>query len=216
MFSNLREELRLLTRMGFTVTASGQISQRSLDDTNIWYTTTLNNKEIATLNISGAVISATDRINFATKSLHSIIYRTRPDVNAIVHVHPDHTVAWSLLRKPFLFTTQESSLFYNDIAQVELAELITNDNADLIAQNFASVNTLIMNNHGAITLGANLESAIWRTILLDKICKLNLLALSAGLPHEIDTVTLEKNHKFFALPKTITYQYNSFKNNYGA
>lgn len=215
MLVNLQQELQFLIKLGYAVTASGQLSQRSDDNSNIWFTPTLDNESVASLDITGKILETSGHVNFATRSLHSAIYRARPDVNAIVHVHPDYTVAWSMLRKPFLFTTQESALFYNDIAQTDQAHLITDDNVDVVVNHLGSTNNLIIHNHGPITVGTTVESAIWRTILLDKICKLNLLAVAAGTPIELDSETLLKNHKFFTTNRTMTYQYRNFKKNYG-
>lgn len=210
--NHLQDELKFFMRLGYAVTASGQISQRDPDNSDHWWIPTLGNKSVACLDINGNIISSSHKINFTARAFHAEIYRDRPDVNAVVHFHPDNVAAWSMIKKEFLFTTTESALFYNDIVQADIAGLITGDNnGHLVSKYLGSKNTLIIQNHGPVTVGKTLESALWRTILLEKICQINLMALAVAQPQQLNEAELLKAHSLFAKESAMNYQYKNFK-----
>lgn len=207
----LVNNFNFLVKLGHAVTASGQLSLRDQDDINSYWTIALGTNNPIKIEPG---IKPEESVNFATKNLHSLIYLNRPDVNAIVHFHCDNTVAWSLLHKPFMFTTHESGVFYKDIVAAEIQGLLEQEQSQAIVESLGKSNSIIVFNHGSITVGKSLESAIWRTLLLEKICEINLKAMCAGTVHELNTETLEQCYRLFAKEKVMQYQFNNFKKQY--
>lgn len=48
--------------------------------------------------------------------IHSAIHHARPEVEAAAHCHSLHGKAWSTFGKPVDITTQDSCLFYDNLA----------------------------------------------------------------------------------------------------
>jgi ribulose-5-phosphate 4-epimerase/fuculose-1-phosphate aldolase len=117
-------------------------------------------------------------------ALHSIIYRNRLDVNAIVHTHQLYGSVFSVINTPIpaLFDEVAFSLGQSvDVIPYGLSgspELV-----DHVAEKlFNNANAYILQNHGILALGQDLEKAILHAELLEKVARIYCLALSTGKP----------------------------------
>lgn len=99
-------------------------------------------------------------------SFHAAIYRARPDVGAIVHVHATDSLALSCLAEP----TPEggnalpvhSSYAVTKVGRVPLLPYLAPGSAELaaaVARTCRDVNAILLQNHGVITLATTLEDA---------------------------------------------------------
>ena len=122
-----------------------------------------------------------DSIEESGNPLHSGIYEHRPDVVSIVHVHSIPIMAISAMKCGFKFLTQDSATFYNRIgyhdwqSHLEAEEEKERVAADLGPNGVA----LILRNHGAVTVGRSIQEAVVRMYYLDRMCRVQLAAMSA-------------------------------------
>jgi ribulose-5-phosphate 4-epimerase/fuculose-1-phosphate aldolase len=211
--------LKFFAKLGFVTTASGHMSFRDGDS---WWLngfgvpyTKITGNELSQLDYSGNIISGHHKVNFAAKYLHSAIYKARPDVNSITHFHTDYATAWSTLGIPLKIITQEAAVFYNDIALYDNFNGLIDSNAESneIVDALGNNNSIILQNHGSVTVGKSVESAAYRLILLEKICQLNILAASAGSPKELNPIVAQQTYDFLSTEEALTYQYHFFKDN---
>jgi ribulose-5-phosphate 4-epimerase/fuculose-1-phosphate aldolase len=111
--------------------------------------------------------------------MHAGVYRTRPDVHAIVHTHQTYASALALIDQsiPALFDEQVRFLGrsvdilpYAPSGTMELAQAVMSriGNAN---------NAFILQNHGALVLGGSTSQAMHNTALLEKCAAAYLLAL---------------------------------------
>jgi len=56
-------------------------------------------ENILTINLAGQVVAGTAR-RHSEVYIHSEIFRARQDVDAVIHTHPTHTVAFSATGRP--------------------------------------------------------------------------------------------------------------------
>ncbi|MBS7606595.1 class II aldolase/adducin family protein [Candidatus Bathyarchaeota archaeon] len=114
---------------------------------------------------------------------HLMIYAARPDVNAIVHVHPPicggFACAGVSLDVP-VFT--EVIIQVGRIPLMDYVTPTTMEYARKVAEHLKEANALLMKNHGIITLGANLEQAFQRAELLEDFARMLLIAKILGGP----------------------------------
>jgi len=117
-------------------------------------------------------------------ALHSIVYRNRLDVNAIVHTHQLYGSVFSVINTPIpaLFDEVAFSLGQSvDVIPYGLSgspELV-----DHVAEKlFNNANAYILQNHGILALGQDMEKAILHAELLEKVAHIYCLALSTGKP----------------------------------
>jgi len=116
--------------------------------------------------------------------IHSEVLRARPDVNAVVHTHPIHAVAFSSLGKPLLAVGNDASWFVGRLPIFsETSDLIVDQpRGKAVARCLGRHAALILRNHGIVTAGASIEEAVWVALKLEKACRMQLIAESAGGP----------------------------------
>ena len=116
--------------------------------------------------------------------IHSEVMRARPDVNAVVHTHPIHAVAFSSLGKPLLAVGNDASWFVGHLPIFsETTDLIVDQpRGAAVARCLGPNAALILRNHGIVTAAASIEEAVWVALKLEKACRMQLIAESAGGP----------------------------------
>lgn len=114
-------------------------------------------------------------------ALHLATYRARPDVHAIVHLHPQSVLLLDALDEPVRLVTTDHTFYLRRIARVpfrlpgsaELAELAAAATAD-------GTNCLVLSHHGCSVLGESVELAHKRALNLEEAAQLTYRALLAG------------------------------------
>lgn len=117
--------------------------------------------------------------------IHSEILRARPDLNAVIHSHPDNAVAVSALGRPIRAWSQPSVLFAEGRAGwfTETIDLIRRkDQGAGVAKALGPHKVCFMKNHGVAVAGANIEDAVITAIMLENACRIQILVESAGNP----------------------------------
>lgn len=127
-----------------------------------------------------------DSLNLAAYVIHGGIYRHRPDVMCVMHTHSRGGQAVSCLKEGLLPLSQESMMFYEDIAYHDY-EGISDDTSesDRLARDLGPHNQMILRNHGLITVGSSVAEAFWRMYYLEMACGLQIDVLSSGAPYAL-------------------------------
>jgi L-ribulose-5-phosphate 4-epimerase len=143
----------------------------------------LSSSDICVVGFDLSVIEENEKLKPSVEAgMHSIIYRQRPDVNAIVHTHQIYGSVFSLINTPIpaLFDEVAFSLGQTiEIVSYALSgspELVNNVAAKLSN----NANAYILQNHGILALGGDLDKAILNAELLEKVAHIYYLALSTG------------------------------------
>ncbi|TDK94507.1 aldolase [Mycobacterium paragordonae] len=122
---------------------------------------------------------------------HSWIYRARPDVHCIVHTHPFHVAALSMLEVPLIVSHMDTTPLYDDCAF--LAEWpgvpVGNEEGEIITAALGDKKAALLAHHGQVVAGASVEEACSLAVLIERAAKLQLAAMAAGtvkaLPEEL-------------------------------
>jgi ribulose-5-phosphate 4-epimerase/fuculose-1-phosphate aldolase len=192
---------RLLYRFGLSVGNAGHLSIASGENQMLVNRfgpsfATMTPSDVLTMDFHGKVLehdpSVKPYVN-ETIHLHGVIHRYNPHIAAVAHTHPPNAVTWSAFRTLPQTFDQESCLLADDIAIVDedftgLAQ--SEDRIRPFAQALGEKPVVLLPNHGAITTGPSIQSALFRMILLEGICQRNIAVASAaratGLkPHPI-------------------------------
>jgi ribulose-5-phosphate 4-epimerase/fuculose-1-phosphate aldolase len=125
--------------------------------------------------------------------LHSVIYLNRPDVNAVVHTHQIYGSVFAVMNMPIPALFDEVSFALGQMIEIIPYALSGSPElADNVAGKLSNnANAYIIQNHGILALGKNLDKAILHAELLEKAAHIYCLALSTGKP-------------VFTLPASIT------------
>jgi len=114
--------------------------------------------------------------------IHTRILHAYPEVNAVVHTHACNAVAFDALAVPLLPVSHDGALFAPDVPRFgKTSDLIrTLDLGDDVATALQGRNALILSNHGIVTVGRDVAEAVTTALFLERACKQQLLAMSAG------------------------------------
>ena len=115
--------------------------------------------------------------------IHTETIAARPDVGAVVHTHAPHAVAFGALESPLLPVSHEGTLFVPpDVARfTETSDLIlTPELGQRVAASLGDRNTVLLVNHGIVTVGRDVATAVMTALLLERACRAQLTAMAAG------------------------------------
>jgi len=140
--------------------------------------------DLCLMNQNGELVYGKERTGDAAQSIHSNIYKSRPDINAVAHAHPMYGKTFSTLNKELKPITQDSCAFYKRTATFTDYDGVANgpDEGINIAKALADKDFLILQNHGILTTGTMVETTLWYFLNMEEACKSQLLAEAVGEP----------------------------------
>lgn len=114
--------------------------------------------------------------------IHGNIYKKRPDVNAVFHLHTTAGVAVSVMECGLLPLSQFSFHFYNRLAYHTYDSLTLEDQRQggNLVQDLGLKQAIILRNHGTLTCGATVQEAFLYMYFLEKACQVQCAVLSSG------------------------------------
>lgn len=124
-------------------------------------------------------------------SMHILIYKVRPDVQAIVHAHPVTATAVTVagLTFPSEIVTEGALVLGASVPTVPYAAPGSLELAALTAEYAQKANVLLLERHGAVAVGADLKEAWNRMETLEAVAKIYQAALSfVGNAHTLEDV----------------------------
>lgn len=114
--------------------------------------------------------------------IHGSIYKQRPEINAIFHLHTVAGIAVSTMESGLLPLSQFAFHFYNRLAYHEYDSLALDykrQGANL-AEDLGQKKAMILRNHGTLTCGATIHEAFLYAYFLEQACKVQCAAVSSG------------------------------------
>lgn len=196
----LAEICHLLYQRNLVTATDGNVSMRVAPD-RILLTPSGKNKgfvtpeEVLVLDLSGNV---TEGVGKASKEypMHRAIYEGREDVDAVVHTHPVYATAFALAGKNIPEDHLiETRMMLKKVALAGYATPGTLEMAEIIAPYLAEYNAILLQNHGALTLGKTLMDAFNKMEVLESIAKTIIVSKAVGEPLLISEENLAKMKK---------------------
>ena len=94
---------------------------------------------------------------------HLWIYRARPSVGSIMHTHPPHVSALSMIGTPLIAAHMDTTLFHEDCAW--LAEWpgvpIGDEEGRIISEALGDQKSILLAHHGQLTAAGTVEHLAW-------------------------------------------------------
>ncbi len=113
---------------------------------------------------------------------HLIVYKNRPETNAVVHTHQVYASIFAILNRPIPPLFDEVTMHLGKI--VDVIPYALSGSPDLIENVVSKLgnqcNAYLIQNHGALNLAKNLEQAWLNVELLEKTARIYYSALSVG------------------------------------
>jgi L-fuculose-phosphate aldolase len=176
---------------GLVVGSGGNLSARAPEGQTCWVTGAgtwldrLTPKDCVEVRLDDGVPVSGGIAPSTEIALHLATYRARPDVNAIVHLHPQLAVLLDALDEPIRLITTDHAFYLRRVARVPFYPPGTSALADAAAAAVADgTNCVILAHHGCSVLGADIAMAHRRASNLEEAARLTYraLLLTGGLP----------------------------------
>lgn len=125
--------------------------------------------------------------------MHLCVYDHRPDVRAVVHAHPLYATVHAICGKPLTQQIMpESTMFLGEVPLTPYGLPSTTELCDAIIPALQKHDALLLENHGALSYGHDLQSAYFKMEALDYYAKVVYLAAGYGGAKEFDQGQIEK------------------------
>ncbi|ETI70280.1 class II aldolase/adducin family protein [Neobacillus vireti] len=109
--------------------------------------------------------------------MHLRVYKERPDIQAVVHVHPPYATAFAIAGIPLdQAIMPESVVFLGTIPVAEYGTPSTNEIPVAVQKFVHHHQGVLLENHGALTWGKDLEHAYYLMESLEFTAKINWIA----------------------------------------
>lgn len=194
----LAASFRLFAHYGFDMGGAGHITARDPEHLDhFWvnpagvYFGHIRVSDLLLVNHHGEIVEGEGILNRAAFAIHSQLHIARPDVVAAAHAHSLYGKAFSSLGQLLKPLTQDSCAFYEDHVLFEdfSGVVLDTSEGERIAKVLGDQSAVILQNHGFLTVGTTVESAVWRYIAMDNAAHTQLLASAAGelrpIPHDV-------------------------------
>jgi L-fuculose-phosphate aldolase len=122
-----------------------------------------------------------DRDPSSEMLMHLEVYRQRPDVQAVVHAHPPIATGFAVAGIPLNRAVLAEVL--TTLGSIPIAEYATPSTTELpaaVRKYVKAHDGMLLANHGALTLGADLFSAYYKMETIEHFAKISLVARLLG------------------------------------
>ena len=176
---------RRLYARGYTASNDGNISVR-LDDERLLMTPKgvckgfMQPAMMCVTDLDGRKLAG-DRDPSSEMQMHLEVYRQRPDVKAVVHAHPPIATGFAVAGIPLdRAVLAEVVTTLGSVPIAEYATPSTRELPDAVRKYVKAHDGMLLANHGALTLGADLYSAYYKMETIEHFAKISLVARMLG------------------------------------
>ncbi len=181
------ETAQRLTRKGYLIATGGNLSVRipgekafAITPSNYDYMK-MTAEDVCVLDFGLNVLEGKLKPSVES-AMHGAIYETRADVNAVVHTHQVYASALALIKAPIPSLFDEQTRFLGRTVKIiPYAPSGTGMLKKTVARHVSDHNNAyIMQNHGVLCFGHDVERAVLNVEVLEKCALAYLLALCTG------------------------------------
>jgi ribulose-5-phosphate 4-epimerase/fuculose-1-phosphate aldolase len=192
---------RILGKLNLTKEPSGHVSARAPGSDRILIKARgpaesglrfVTAEDIITVDFAGKKVEGAEGLESPQEVfIHTWLYRTRPDVQCVVHVHPLTVVLFTICNKPLLpligaYDPSALRLLVNGLASYPRSITVTTEQ---LGEEFAGAmgdkQACLMRGHGITSVGGTVEEATLGAIKLNDLAEINYRAALLGNPEPI-------------------------------
>jgi len=177
---------RIWTR-GFVAANDGNITVK-IDEKEILTTPTGVSKGFMTpdmiikMSIDGKLLTKHSKYRPSSEvKMHLQVYQQRQDINSVIHAHPPYCTSFAVAGIPLdKCVLPEAILTIGAVPIAEYATPSTMEIPESIKPHIQNTDAVLLANHGAITLGADLITAYHRMETLEHAANIIFLSIQLG------------------------------------
>lgn len=186
-------------QLGWVAANDGNVSIRLEDDTILATPTGISKsfitpEKLVKLNLQGDVLEANDGYRPSSEiKMHLRCYQEREDVHGVVHAHPPTATGFAVAGLSLdEYSMIETVIAIGSIPLTPYGTPSTMEVPDSIAPYLKEHDVLLLQNHGALSVGADVLTAYYRMETLELFAKITLTAHLLGGAKEIDKHQIDK------------------------
>jgi len=124
--------------------------------------------------------------------LHLSVYAAEPGVNAIVHTHSVYATAVTTVSDELPAIHYQVADLGGPVPVAPYRTFGTPELAEVVTAALRGRSAVLMKNHGAVTVGRDLDQALARAVSLEWLAEVYLIAAQSGTPSLIDAAELKR------------------------
>ncbi|HIQ03230.1 MAG TPA: class II aldolase/adducin family protein [Desulfurococcales archaeon] len=183
---NICYVMRLLYERGLVSALSGNVSARLPGAREFWITPSglfkgmIKPSDLVKIDLNGNITSGNRKPSIETP-LHTAIYRSRHDINAIVHSHNPYTIGLILAGVELKPITVEGALILKKTTIIPYAPPGSSKLVQLVSKEVSKgYNILILKHHGVIAASTDLFKALALVEMLEELAKTQFICRVLG------------------------------------
>ena len=152
--------------------------------------------DILTVDVEGNLLQGEGTYEKAAFYIHRAVHQARPDATVVFHTHMPYATAVALSEEGLITTASQSAMFFhNRVRMVPYGGIATaEEEGERLREYFAqdskaTVDTVLLENHGVVVTGRTVAEAWQRIYFLERACQVQVMAQSTGRP--VQTVSDE-------------------------
>jgi ribulose-5-phosphate 4-epimerase/fuculose-1-phosphate aldolase len=144
--------------------------------------------------------------------IHSEIYKKRNDVNGVVHTHAKFTTAFAISGEPILPVHHIGLAFNKGVPIFPHYKMVSDQRlGKMLAEQLGSSPAILLQNHGAVTVGRTVEEACILSIWLEQIAEWQILSKIIGVPKAIPQEQDAEQFRQHTLDTTVLTAWKYYK-----
>jgi len=133
------------------------------------------------MDLDGRVLSGDGRFNNAGFTIHSGVYRGRPDANCVMHTHTRAGAGVSLIRDGLRPISQDALQVLGEVAYHDYGVPASKEECEELARSCQKGSCVVLMNHGLLTHAPTVHGAFFRMWNMERACELEVLARTMGV-----------------------------------
>lgn len=186
-------------QLGWVAANDGNVSVKLEDGTFLATPTGISKsfitpEKLVHIDADGNILDGLDGYKPSSEiKMHLRCYKEREDVGAVVHAHPPTATGFAVAHLDLdRYTMIETVIAIGSIPVTPYGTPSTNEVPEAIAPYLQEHDVLLLENHGALTVGSDLITAYYRMETLELYAKISLTAHLLGGEKEISKSNIDR------------------------
>lgn len=149
-------------------------------------------EDIVVMTLDGEIIEGSRKPS-SEYNLHSVLYKLKPDIRAVVHTHSMYCTVMSCLNRPLEavhYVLADAGT--NQVPVAPYQTYGTKELAQSVQETIGQGNAVLMANHGMLACGKTLGSAYDLASTCEWVAELQWRCLAIGNPMVLDSTEMKK------------------------
>jgi len=131
--------------------------------------------------------------------IHTEIYQSRPEINAVAHIHAPAVISFSILKKTFIPVIPRASVLAENVPIYHDSRLInTLERGQLLAKTLGKHKAVILRAHGAVVVAKTLKELFFNAVSLEMNVQHQIIAYQSGIePEALSKEEIEEGKRIY-------------------